>query len=172
MQIAIIGGGVGGLAVAYNLITMWPSSKGPLPSLTVYEKSGRFGGNGDTVSVSLGYDMHIFPDPPSYNRWADLGVNDFNKTAYVNIVEVMNAIGYYRIRAARGLDVLLHARRVDSLRVRQFTVHEPDDHDAGAVVERGGRLHEAGCHRRAEPGLRPVHGAPLYRDGLLAESGL
>ena len=94
MQIAIIGGGVGGLAVAYNLIKMWPSGKGSLPSVTVYEKSGRFGGNGDTVNVSLGYDMHIFPDPPSYDRWADLGVNDFNKTAYVNIVEVMNEIGY------------------------------------------------------------------------------
>ena len=94
MQIAIIGGGVGGLAVAYNLIKMWPSGKGSLPSVTVYEKSGRFGGNGDTVNVSLGYDMHIFPDPPSYDRWADLGVNDFNQTAYVNIVEVMNEIGY------------------------------------------------------------------------------
>ena len=51
-------------------------------------------GNGDTVNFGLGYDMHIFPNPPSYNRWADLGVNDFNKTAYVNIVEVMNEIGF------------------------------------------------------------------------------
>ena len=44
MQIAVIGGGVGGLAVAYNLMKSWPSSKGPPPSVTVYEKSSRFGG--------------------------------------------------------------------------------------------------------------------------------
>ena len=29
-----------------------------------------------------------------YTRWADLGVNDFNKTAYTNIVGVMNEIGF------------------------------------------------------------------------------
>ena len=65
MKIAVIGGGVGGLAVAFNLIKSWPSSKGPLPSVTVYEKSSRFGGNGDTVTFSLGYDMHISPIRPA-----------------------------------------------------------------------------------------------------------
>lgn len=93
MNIAIIGGGVGGLAVAYNLIQSWPASKGPPPTVTVYEASNRFGGNGDTVGFNLG----IIPSPGGpvpYVRWADMGVNDFNKTAYVNIVNVMNQIGY------------------------------------------------------------------------------
>jgi predicted NAD/FAD-binding protein len=93
MNIAIIGGGIGGLAVAYNIASTWPSSKGPPPTITVYEASNRFGGNGDTVTFDLGY-FPTIPNPISFTRWADLGVNDFNKTAYTNIVEVMNTIGY------------------------------------------------------------------------------
>jgi uncharacterized protein len=93
MNIAIIGGGIGGLAVAYNLAKNWPAAKGAPPTITVYEATGRFGGNGDTVT----FDLSIYPtipNPTLYTRWADLGVNDFNKTAYVNIVEVMNEIGF------------------------------------------------------------------------------
>jgi hypothetical protein len=93
VNIAIIGGGIGGLAVAYNIISQWPASKGAPPTVTVYEASSRFGGNGDTVTFDLGY-FPTVPDPIAYTRWADLGVNDFNKTAYTNIVEVMNTIGY------------------------------------------------------------------------------
>lgn len=93
MNVAVIGGGVGGLAVAFNLVKNWPLNNGPAPSVTVYEASGRFGGNGDTVNFMLGTDFG-YPEPTIYFRWADLGVNDFNKTAYVNIVEVMNEIGF------------------------------------------------------------------------------
>ena len=92
MDVAVIGGGVGGLAVAYNLVKNW-SGPGAPPSVTVYEASDRFGGNGDTVHFSLGVNMHVEP-PASYDRWADLGVNDFNKTAYVHIDQVMREIGY------------------------------------------------------------------------------
>jgi uncharacterized protein len=93
MKIAVIGGGIGGLAVAYNLIAVWQaagSNPATRPDVTVFEKSGRFGGNADTVQFSLGTD----PNGNSINRWADLGVNDFNATAYVEIVKVMNRIGY------------------------------------------------------------------------------
>lgn len=93
MNVAIIGGGVGGLAVAYNLVKNWPPGRGAPPSVTVYEASSRFGGNGDTVNFFLGTAFG-YPEPTNYLRWADLGVNDFNKTAYVNIVNVMNEIGF------------------------------------------------------------------------------
>jgi predicted NAD/FAD-binding protein len=59
----------------------------------VYEASGRFGGNADTVQFQLGYNMFVNPPVP-YARWVDMGVNDFNKSAYVNIVGVMNQIGF------------------------------------------------------------------------------
>ena len=91
-NIAIIGGGVGGLAVAYNIITQWPTGQTP-PTVTVYEASGRFGGNGDTTQFTLGTVPNTSP-VQAFNRWADLGVNDFNATAYTEIVDVMKTIGY------------------------------------------------------------------------------
>ena len=94
MKIAIIGGGIGGLAVAYNLIKKWPSGGKPLPEVTVYEATNRFGGNGDTVHFSLGTGRDMNPIAPNFLRWADLGVNDFNATAYVHIVAVMKEIGF------------------------------------------------------------------------------
>ena len=93
MNIAIIGGGIGGLAVAYNLAQMANVNQGTPPSITVYEASDRFGGNGDTVNFQLGTDFNVSPNAP-YMRWADLGVNDFNATAYTRIVAVMQQIGY------------------------------------------------------------------------------
>ena len=94
MKIAVIGGGIGGLAVAYNLIKNWPAGGKPVPEVTVYEATDRFGGNGDTVHFSLGTSRDMTPIAPNFIRWADLGVNDFNATAYVNIVAVMKEIGY------------------------------------------------------------------------------
>ena len=58
--------------------------------MTVYEKTDRFGGNGDTTHFSLGTDAN----GKEIKRWADLGVNDFNQTTYHNIVKVMDEIGY------------------------------------------------------------------------------
>jgi predicted NAD/FAD-binding protein len=94
-NIAIIGGGVGGLAVAYNVMQNWINAgkPQPQPTVTVYEASNRFGGNGDTAHFTLGNLPNTNPAQP-FNRWADLGVNDFNATAYTNIVAVMNTIGY------------------------------------------------------------------------------
>jgi uncharacterized protein len=92
MKIAVIGGGIGGLAVAYNVISEWRKAglSGEPPQVTVYEKSDRFGGNGDTVWFSLGKNSQ----GKEIRRWADLGVNDFNATAYVRIVEIMTEIGF------------------------------------------------------------------------------
>lgn len=89
-DVAIIGGGVGGLAVAYNLYKQATAGGEPVPNITIYEASNRIGGNADTVQFTFG----TGPAGQVINRWADLGVNDFNTTAYTLIVEVMNTIGY------------------------------------------------------------------------------
>jgi predicted NAD/FAD-binding protein len=76
MKIAIIGGGVSGHAVAWNL-------KGAGHEIDVYERNGRLGGECSTVQVIV----------DGEERWADLGVNDFNRRTYRNVVAVMDYIG-------------------------------------------------------------------------------
>ncbi|MBD9527453.1 FAD-dependent oxidoreductase [Paracoccus sp. PAR01] len=89
-DIAIIGGGIGGLAAAWNIIlTARQKNPSAVPRITVLEASDRFGGNVDTFDFTFGNG----PDG-TIDRWADLGVNDFNVTAYTNIVAVMNQIGF------------------------------------------------------------------------------
>ncbi len=89
MKIAIIGGGIGGLAVAYELKMQAKKGGLPPPDLIVIEAQPRFGGNADTMNFTFGDG----PDGPLV-RWADLGVNDFNATAYTEIVKVMNQINF------------------------------------------------------------------------------
>lgn len=89
MTTAIIGGGIGGLAVAWNLCKERQKRNLPPQPVVVLEANDRFGGNADTRHFTFG-------DGPGgpINRWADLGVNDFNIVAYTKIVDVMNEIGY------------------------------------------------------------------------------
>lgn len=89
MKIAIIGGGIGGLAVAYELVLQASRRGLSPPDLVVIEAQPRLGGNADTVTVNFG----AGPNGP-VERWVDLGVNDFNATAYTEIVKVMNQIGF------------------------------------------------------------------------------
>jgi protoporphyrinogen oxidase len=108
MNIAIIGGGIGGLAVAYNLAKNWPAAKGAPPTITVYEATGRFGGNGDTVT----FDLSIYPtipNPTLYTRWADLGVNGFQQDRLCQYRRGDERDWLYRLRSSRGLDKLLYA---------------------------------------------------------------
>ena len=89
-DVVVVGGGVGGLAVAWNLSVQAKSKGLPPPSILLVEASGRWGGNADTVQFTFG----TGPDGNPMNRWADLGVNDFNTVAYTEIVKVMNTIGF------------------------------------------------------------------------------
>ena len=97
-KIAIIGGGVSGLAVAYHLITQHGRNDGV--EVTIFESKPTLGGNADTVRVKLGEDYAKTnkdnePPPPEFTRWADLGVNDFNKNSYTNMVKAMNRMEFY-----------------------------------------------------------------------------
>ena len=95
-RIAIIGGGVSGLAVAYNLLQ--PATKLDC-DIDIYEANDYLGGNADTALVDLGEIKDpLLADTPSNKRHlirkADLGVDDLNMDTYKRIVRVMNEIEF------------------------------------------------------------------------------
>ena len=77
-MVAIIGAGVSGLITAYLL------KKQGIKSI-IFEKLHRAGGNAHTMDVHIpGFDKQ---------RWADMGVNDFNLTTYTNIKTLFKETG-------------------------------------------------------------------------------
>ena len=76
-KIAIIGAGISGLCVAWNL------RGDDRFKIDIYEKNHRIGGACHTGWVSIG----------GQYRFCDLGVNDFNTRAYTHVVKVMDEIG-------------------------------------------------------------------------------
>lgn len=93
-HVAVIGGGISGLSSLFYLIQRVQSA-GQCLILTLYESKNALGGNAETVTVDLG--MQVNPDDPSqhrYQRWADLGVNDMNLTAYPQTEKLMQTVGY------------------------------------------------------------------------------
>ncbi|RKH46504.1 FAD-dependent oxidoreductase [Corallococcus sp. AB050B] len=82
-KIAIIGGGISGLFVAYLL-------KGRGWQVDVYEKAIRVGGNCHTVSMKV---PRVSGGDNGILRWADMGVNDFNEPMYAEVYELMQALG-------------------------------------------------------------------------------
>jgi uncharacterized protein len=74
-RIAIIGSGLSGLALAYDL-------KGGDCVVDMYESAPLAGGNAFTSHVAF----------DSMQRFADLGVNDFNLNTYTNIVRMLNQL--------------------------------------------------------------------------------
>lgn len=77
-HVAIVGGGIAGLAAAYYLHGK-TSADGSMFACTVYEKSHRLGGNGRTA-----YFVEPYQKP-----FADLGVNDFNLTMYRHMARML-----------------------------------------------------------------------------------
>lgn len=92
--IGIIGGGVSGLAAAYELRRN-AIKQGISLEIHIFEKQPDLGGNADTVVVNLGNWKNAEHRDTPYHRWADLGVNDINLTAYKRIAKVMKEIGYF-----------------------------------------------------------------------------
>lgn len=95
VRIAIIGGGISGLAAAYYLQqrAARPGS-GPRLDIHIFERKSLVGGNADTVVVRLGRYIGADGSPADYVRWADLGVNDANLATYHRMKAVMTEIGY------------------------------------------------------------------------------
>lgn len=76
MQVAIIGGGVSGLSTAYYLLNTIPGVQ-----ISIYESANNVGGNASTFQIN----MKNFQGQ-TIERWVDMGVNDFNKATYKNLV--------------------------------------------------------------------------------------
>ncbi|MGB5536479.1 MAG: FAD/NAD(P)-binding protein, partial [Thiogranum sp.] len=95
-RIAIIGGGVSGLAVAYNLLQQTTKFD---CEIDIYEANEYLGGNADTALVDLGERKEPLSANTRSNeshliRKADLGVDDLNMATYERIVRIMAEIGF------------------------------------------------------------------------------
>ena len=88
-SVAIIGGGISGLSVAYGLVRSDYTGK-----ITIVEKSPTLGGNAATAEVLLGTDYRGAGDLQDFVRYADLGVNDVNLNSYKRLKVAMDTIGY------------------------------------------------------------------------------
>lgn len=88
-SVAIIGGGVSGLSVAYTLL-----ERGFGGAITVVERKPTLGGNAATAEVVLGRDYRKGAGGKEFVRVADLGVNDVNLTSYPTLKAAMEKIGY------------------------------------------------------------------------------
>lgn len=82
MKVAIIGAGISGLLTAYIL-----KNKKPETSITLFERRSQVGGNIQTVKCNTRHSNH-----GSNQRWADLGVNDFNISTYKNIATLLDEL--------------------------------------------------------------------------------
>ena len=102
LRVAIIGGGVSGLSLAYYLQKFerqqidrqeqGGETARPI-EVTIFERKATLGGNAETVWVDLGNRRHPGkPDSP-YRRWADLGVNDVNLATYHRLRTILGEIG-------------------------------------------------------------------------------
>lgn len=95
LTIAIVGAGISGLASAYECAKRARHLGTPV-RIRIFERNTLVGGNAQTRVFSLGtpYDDQKLPGT-DYFRWADMGVNDINLTAYKRVAEVMRDIGYH-----------------------------------------------------------------------------
>jgi predicted NAD/FAD-binding protein len=78
MKIAVIGAGVSGLGVAYQLV----QDQTQQHEITIFEKDSVTGGAAQTFPVQIGDET----------RWADMGVNDFNAVTYTNLVNMLDLL--------------------------------------------------------------------------------
>ncbi|MCG6658010.1 FAD-dependent oxidoreductase [Halomonas campisalis] len=120
LRVAIIGGGVSGLSLAYYLQKYGGETAREI-EVTLFERKTTLGGNAETVWVDLGSRRQPGkPDSP-YRRWADLGVNDVNLATYDRLRAVLGEIG--------ELDRMKPLENTESYFSRDGTIALTDDRD-------------------------------------------
>ncbi|MBF8221893.1 FAD-dependent oxidoreductase [Halomonas sp. 328] len=92
LRVAIIGGGVSGLSLAYYLQKYGGEAAQEI-EVTLFERKTTLGGNAATVWVDLGSRRQPGQADSPYRRWADLGVNDVNLATYHHLHAVLEEIG-------------------------------------------------------------------------------
>jgi predicted NAD/FAD-binding protein len=132
-KIAIIGAGVSGLFTAYEIAEANLARSIPKKiKIDIYEKSNKQGGNAQTVVFSLGRNKGLPQDIShggEYVRWADLGVNDINLTAYTNVAKVMKKIGYHDENWPKKDKNLLPLENTETYFALDGTIALTDDED-------------------------------------------
>ena len=120
LRIAIIGGGVSGLSLAYYLQKLGSQVPQQI-EVTIFERKATLGGNAETVWVDLGSLRQ--PEKPElpYRRWADLGVNDVNLATYHHLRAILSDIG--------ELERMKPLENTESYFTRDGTIALTDDSD-------------------------------------------
>ncbi|PMR76452.1 FAD-dependent oxidoreductase [Billgrantia endophytica] len=151
-RVAIIGGGISGLSLAYYLQKFAAQAARPM-EIELFERKAILGGNAETVWVDLGTLYRPGHEPESYVRWADLGVNDVNFATYRRLRAVMEEIGH--------LDEMKPLQNSESYFSRdgRFALTDDADLDNG-VSDPAFRLDHADGGRLA-PLIKVVHRAAL-----------
>ncbi|MBB3232818.1 FAD-dependent oxidoreductase [Halomonas stenophila] len=155
VRLAIIGGGVSGLSLAYYLQrrVAQASEPGTALDITLFERKASLGGNAETVVVDLGTRRRASGEDQRYLRWADLGVNDVNLATYKRLEAIMGEIDY--------LDHLKPLQDTESYFTRDGRLSLTDDTYLNRGVSDPAFALEAADHGRLAPLIRVVHRAAL-----------
>ena len=125
LKVAIIGGGISGMSAAYHLKEAGHTFK-------IFEFVHNLGGNARTIPLDIG----------GFNRWVDLGVNDFNKNSYVNLVKMFDKLGvaYAPLEDSTCYANMGSVERMNEDRRIGFTMDGRFGHDAPEGVQRGAEM--------------------------------
>ena len=147
-KVAIIGGGLSGLAAAY-------ACKQNGVAFTVFEDVHHMGGNMRTVR---GIDIGL---GEGRTRWVDLGVNDFSKTGYQELVKVMDSLNvqYRPLQDVASYSTIARDGTPTSEIETGFTIEKGWSTEASPEIEQG--LRRAAGFLRRELGRRiHIHTLP------------
>ncbi|MBF0194206.1 MAG: FAD-dependent oxidoreductase [Magnetococcales bacterium] len=143
-SVAIIGGGISGLATAFYLKKMGYTFK-------IFEPMHHLGGNARTKSLDI----------CGEKRWYEIGVNDFNANTYTNLVSVFKELG---VKSEPLWDTSAYAnilKEDGSKKVAQsgYTIDATRDwgNSASADILAGDAL----FHKKASEFLENIH---IYKD--------
>lgn len=175
-HVAVIGGGISGLSTLFYLIERTHRA-GQALMLTLYESKNALGGNAETVTVDLGIQVNPQdPSQPRYHRWADLGVNDMNLSAYPETEKLMQQVGYLdHLKPLQNSECYWSADGAVSLTDDtdlNYGVSDPDfnlnDVDEGKFSRLIKVVHQAGLDKVKDSGLPTSYTVSRFFDDCIS----